>query len=900
MLRQSLTLQVGNGSLWLIGWLLLTAVGLVGLMQCLLRPQRARSWFTVAFGVTLAAGFFGMTRFALSAGTWVSLAVVLVATALISLLLNFERQLVRPAVGWTLFTLRMLVLFAFALTLLRPTLAWERDRDRSGRILVAIDVSESTAVTDQHAGPAEKLRWARGLGFIGNESTNARLDRWQSAWDDGREPEWVAADEATTPQQRQELETARRENLQQVFARVDELSRREIARRLLEDGPTALLPQLAEIGEVELMLFAGDATTAGEEDLAEQLAAPPATLASDITNLSRGLFPVNADADRPLMGVVIFTDGHDTAGQDVLAEANRLGNLQAPAVSVLLGSERSPRDLSIIRIDYPQLSYPKDTRLVTAVLGTAGFVGETITVKFQPPGRDPVVKEITPTSDRTNVEFRFEEETLGRHELELIINAAPGETRVDNNQRSFAMTIVDDRVRVVLLDGEARWEFRYLHNAFSRDEGVGRDQVYPVVFRQPYIGVLPDTWFPRNFTTDEAAADNRSQPPLSEIDLLIVGDVSPADMTEDKWAAVERFVTEDGGTLVLTAGQREFPLAHRSAILSRLLPVDKVQPVDLPGIKLVGPPTQRGFRWQWTADGQREPMFRLGGADVADHQQVWAQLPGHTWGLAGEAKPQASVFVTPTLETTAPLSLLQERQRGLVVQQYAGLGQVLWIGVPDTWRWRHRVGDEYHHRFWGQLARWAARNKAAAGNEFVRFTVPNLEVEAGADVSLQARFVQRYLQQHPDVEAKAVFTRRDEPGKVFSEVPLQPLPDRPLIHEGQALALPAGVYDVRLALSTGDPGGDALTMPLYVNERLSKELADIRAQRELLQQIADRSGGAVLTPDKVQEIRDRLVPPEDQKAERGDDELWDIWPMLLAFMVLLTGEWVVRKLNGLP
>ena len=45
--------------------------------------------------------------------------------------------------------------------------------------------------------------------------------------------------------------------------------------------------------------------------------------------------------------------------------------------------------------------------------------------------------------------------------------------------------------------------------------------------------------------------------------------------------------------------------------------------------------------------------------------------------------------------------------------------RALWVGTDGTWRWRHRIGDTYHHRFWGQIARWAADNKAAAGNDLI-------------------------------------------------------------------------------------------------------------------------------------------------------------------------------------
>ena len=44
------------------------------------------------------------------------------------------------------------------------------------------------------------------------------------------------------------------------------------------------------------------------------------------------------------------------------------------------------------------------------------------------------------------------------------------------------------------------------------------------------------------------------------------------------------------------------------------------------------------------------------------------------------------------------------------------------IRLPAILIYGFRVGDVYHHRFWGQLARWSAAEKLLpAGNRFVRY-----------------------------------------------------------------------------------------------------------------------------------------------------------------------------------
>src|SRR5207244_3833486 len=88
------------------------------------------------------------------------------------------------------------------------------------------------------------------------------------------------------------------------------------------------------------------------------------------------------------------------------------------------------------------------------------------------------------------------------------------------------------------------------------------------------------------------------------------------------------------------------------------------------------------------------------------------------WGVEGKRKPGASVLLAASL----PDKEENADERGVLVQQSYGLGRVVYLGIDSTWRWRFRVGDTYHHRFWGQIVHWAATDKLLpAGNKFVRY-----------------------------------------------------------------------------------------------------------------------------------------------------------------------------------
>ena len=77
-----------------------------------------------------------------------SLAIV-ASIVLIVMLMRYERRLVPKRVGNTLLVLRLMVLGLLFLTLLQPVLAWTLDREHAGRIVVAVDLSESMVALER-------------------------------------------------------------------------------------------------------------------------------------------------------------------------------------------------------------------------------------------------------------------------------------------------------------------------------------------------------------------------------------------------------------------------------------------------------------------------------------------------------------------------------------------------------------------------------------------------------------------------------------------------------------------------------------------------------------------------------------------------------------------------------
>lgn len=835
--------------------------------------------------------------------TWLAgLAVAaVVAAGLIVWLYRYERRLISPSLGWMLLGLRLAAVALICLALLEPVWISEINRERVGRILLAVDVSDSMDTVDVHAGRGEMLRWARALGMIGNSEIDARLDRWQTALDEGREPEWVEPDETADPVRRRQLADARRENLDEVLSRLSQLSRREITRRLLTSGSEPFIQQLAALGLLEVSLFAGQSTAIDPQELSERLSGEAPALLTEATDLAQPVSAISGGThDLPIAGVVMVTDGRHNARESENRLLARLAGVSAPVYPVLVGSELRPKDLAFATIDYPRQPVSQDDKpLVRVALRTAGFEGQDLEVTLAPeegaPG-EPQTRTVRVVGPVTELQFTLAAPQLGRFRYSVSTPVQPGETRDDNNSRSILLTVVDDEADVLLVDGEGRWEFRFLDNALRRDAQV---KVQEVLFRQPYMGVLPDAFFLRQLKVPEPGA-SREESPFTPFDVVILGDVAQHQMPPGAWELLDRFVREEGGTLVLQAGKRHMPLGYnRNAVLDALLPVTAIRTINLTGRAEEAPPAERGFRPVLTPDGKDETFLRFSD-DPAENDRIWAELPGQTWGLPGEAKGEATVLAA-VIPPGAKQTLETERQNAIIVRQQAGYGQVLWIGFDGTWRWRHRVGDEHHHRFWGQIARWGARFKALARNEFVAFGPLQPSIELGEEAVFRATWNRNFLQRFPSLKARGVLSRLDDPAQTpVATFDLSPSTTGPLDFEGRAVGLRSGDYRVRLEVEGGDLGEAQVTAELQVQEPSTSELSDISANRPLLEAMAEFTGGRLLLPHELPELPRIFQGVTESTTLRSEQSLWDSWPLLLSLFALLMLEWVLRKINGLP
>lgn len=712
--------------------------------------------------------------------------------------------------------------------------------------------------------------------------------------------------------------------------RVAELPRVALARRLLlgrEDAPTTppLSPGLLERLDRDYgaRLYTFGATPAewrtpafAATGAVARLSEPPARQRHG-TDLAEALLKASTDLlPEHTAGILLFTDGRHNAAEPVEPIARKLGVAHVPIYPVVFGGNRHPpTDAALAAIDAPDSVSTNDRVSFNLELKLDGLAGTNVTVTLYDGAMPVASNTVTPDAPafRKTMLLSDVPRTNGLHAYRVAVQSFASEVNVSNNVRHLPVLVSSDAIKVLLVDGYPRWEFRYLKNLFmERDRSVRLqyllfhpDEVKGITNRPPrYACATPDQ------TESEATLPPENEAEWMKFDVIILGDVSPAELGPGAQDILRRYVTNRGGTLIVIAGSRHMPHAYANSPLADILPVT-VRPSSRPILKA----PEDAFRLSLTAQGRDTVLMKLAD-DAAGNRAAWHSLPELHWRHGSlVAKPGASVLAyavphepgqadRPARLPEADRLLQQqqvEREAPLIVTHQAGYGSVLMFGFDHSWRLRYRKGDAYHHKLWGQVLRWATADRIASGTAPVRIGTVQPRYTTGNPVRIVARLATPQFMPVVNAAPHATLWRDNQR---VTRRKLVYRPESPGLYVTDVGTLPEGHYRVELETdgipALADPSAPPASADFSVTAERESETVELAADRGLLNGVATLTGGKVLEPFELETVAERLGPPRVTRAERRQVDLWNAWPWLLAIIALLTLEWILRKRARLP
>ncbi len=647
--------------------------------------------------------------------------------------------------------------------------------------------------------------------------------------------------------------------------------------------------------DVRLRRFATNVQAADARRLA---ASPPAGGATDLA----GAIADGIEHNRPQgQALCLLSDGIHNAGGgtdrvlDTLTRAKAMG---VPIYTRTLGGDVGIKDVAVVLGSPQELAFVRQEVPVHVLISHRGMTGAEVSVVARHRGEEVHRgKELLGPGGTSEFRFSVSRNETGLYHYDVQVEPVEGEVTDLNNTAAFQLRVVDEAVRVLLLEGKPYWDAKFLMRTLASDPSLELESVVRLsdrrLLRRRLHRPAPTAPADGAGAAATAPAADGADGPREEVwavlddprellasyasvrmyQVIVLGRNAEVFLSDDALANLRKWLSRDGGALVCYRGA---PIAQIDEGLEQLLPVRWTPTSETRfHVKM----TERGRSLRWI------PGALDDGGTLADLPTLAAV------DRVDETKPLAVVLATAAQRQDTG-------DRPVVGFQPYGAGRVVAIEGAGMWRWaflprREQDNGDVYHALWNSLIRWLVSGTGLLpGQDFsLRADKLSYTMTESATATLLVR-EEVANGQVPGIELDgsglnevqifAPTAAGDEPGTfrvVFGELP-----------EGRYEARVGGAGEDETAART------AFGVRAFLDERL-----ELKARPDLMARIAGDTGGAVLTDDPAEQLAsgfrehmERIRPPVVRRTSA-----WDRWWILVAVFAVWATTWGARRAGGL-
>lgn len=588
-----------------------------------------------------------------------------------------------------------------------------------------------------------------------------------------------------------------------------------------------------------------------------------------------------------LAAVLVISDFDQNAGTAPLAAAKKLG---VPVFTVGVGP-LTAIDLSVDLLAPPTMKKAESStinvtvrqrELENASVHVKLYVHQPGDMTGDEPARTLVgEKSVTIAGSSEQIEFPYTPELTGRFIFTAEVEPVEGEVVTQNNKAEREVKIIDDFLRLMFVEYEPTWEWRFVKEVFHRDKLVGMRgfrtfirSADPVV-RETNELFLPGLTLPRS--------------QFFENDVIFLGDMPASALSTRFCEMTKEFVSQFGGGLVVMAGPRFGPGQLAETALADMLPVV----VDPDGKRR----DDKEFRLALTPIAAQYDFMRLGQTEQ-DHQKGWNNMGKLPW-----FQPVRRLEIKGTqvlAEHPTEMCVDGKTPQPLIAVRQYGRGEVVYLGFNEMWRLRRLYGEEYYRQFWGQLIHRLGLSHALGSHK--RFVVRTDKPQYRADDQVLIT-VEAYDKEFQPLDDKEVPDRR-----LTAELIR---PDRDSDgSRSQSFSIPQlkpGVFETRVPVFSGGEYRLRVSDPV-ANEavEINFDVANVSVERRnpvrnvsLQKNIAAETNGKSYDLTDVDRFTEDFSAPRLRETSVEILPLWGTWLTFSLVIGVLMVEWFVRKLANL-
>lgn len=649
----------------------------------------------------------------------------------------------------------------------------------------------------------------------------------------------------------------------------------------LAHGSQAFLDELSQNFIVELFTFGDTLEPLGSLD-ALDTAKPDAEVSDLLGALEQAARGRGSVAARKFSGAIVVTDGADNRrlGEALDARAREAIKALGAPISTILVGESAARDVSVDRVAVDDFAFVRNSLTITAFIRAPGFAGAKLPVVLKIDGR-PLTSRLLSVAEEGGpmaVDFTFAPDRTGHFAYTVEVPLQEGEAIATNNEISFPLKVIRDRVRALHVAGRPSWDMRFLRGLLKEDPNIDLVSSYilrdltddPKTVSDAELSLIP---FPMREIFHEQ---------IHTFDVIFIQNFAHEERAYSMSQYLDSIAdyVRSGGALVMLGGENGFGEGHyERTVLQSILPVTPTG----------DPPQVDPFQARLTPLGRHHPVTRIAPTDEAS-DAIWRALPTIGGAHVTRAKPGAQVLLDH------PFASKDGQNIPVVVLGEAGEGRVMAVLSDGTWQWAFTADEAFtnarlYERFWARAIRWLIRDPELTP---VKLTLDKSALRPREKLAVQVEV--RRSDYTPASEAEI-------------EIEVRDARDGTVVGISRAAAGPEGILRREFELDRPGPykicargfeggavlGEDQSALAVHAT---GPEHAKTEVRPKLLKEIAS------LTHGRFEENPNRLTdaplndPEVIEVGQRRDEPLAHQAIILAALAALCAAEWVLRRRWG--
>jgi uncharacterized membrane protein len=614
--------------------------------------------------------------------------------------------------------------------------------------------------------------------------------------------------------------------------------------------------------------------------------------------------------DRPLAGVLLFSDGNATD----LIGADFDWAKMPPIYPVVLGKDQVGRDISVTRVSVNETNFEAIPVTLIAEIVAHGIDDEPILVELLDEEDKVVEKQIVKdfrNGEGFSLRFQLKPDRRGVffYKVRATAESDSNEATLLNNSRLAMVDRGGGPYRIIYVTGRPNWEFKFLSRAVEKDDEVdlvgltrlakrepkftfrsGRDESSNPFFKgfenqdKEEVEQYDEAKIIRIGTDDDSELRDgfpKSADELFRYDAIILDDVESSFFNQDQMSLIDEFVQRRGGGLLMLGGQESFVRGdYRRTSIGEILPV-YLDPI--PNAMDAG-----SYRFSLTREGWLEPWARIEATEAKQRQRLDAMPRFRTLNRVRSIKPAATVVAHAE-------SADGTKYPALVIQEF-GKGRTAALLIGDIWRWhmrRETTKEDDTQRFWRQVSRWLVAN----GQKRLDVETRRESLRPGQPVRIVATL--RDPEFMP-LDNATVKIKIDKPDGKQVEITAEPNEENSGVYQTTIASGEPGAYRAMVIATAEDGSEIARRETGWVSEPATDEFRRLAPNKDLLQRIAKESGGEVIEADRLDRFVRDLPTDRIPITESLIEPIWHKWTIFLLAVGCLVGEWGLRRWKGMP